>query len=129
MYIEHVAVWVRDLEAMRAFYAEHFGARAGAAYHNPRTGLRTYFLRFEGGARLELMQRPDVLPRADGLPREGWAHLAFALKDRAAVDARTRLLCRCGCALESGPRLTGDGYYESCVLDPEGNRIELTAEG
>ena len=126
MRIDHIALCVRDLEAMRDFYAEHFGATAGKLYHNPRTGLRTYFLSFDGGARVELMQKPGALPGNSEL-REGWAHLSFSLGSREAVDATTERLRAAGCAVESGPRVTGDGYYESCVLDPEGNRVELMA--
>ena len=126
MRIDHIALCVRDLEAMRDFYAEHFGATAGKLYHNPRTGLRTYFLSFDGGARVELMQKPGALPGNSEL-REGWAHLSFSLGSREAVDATTERLRAAGCAVESGPRVTGDGYYESCLLDPEGNRVELMA--
>ena len=126
MRIDHVALCVRDLETMRAFYTEYFGAAAGELYHNPRTGLRTYFLSFDGGARVELMQKPGALPGNSEL-REGWAHLSFSLGSREAVDATTERLRAAGCAVESGPRVTGDGYYESCVLDPEGNRVELLA--
>lgn len=126
MRIDHVALCVRDLEAMRAFYTEYFGATSGELYHNPRTGLRTYFLTFDGGARVELMQKPGALPGGPEL-REGWAHLSFSLGSRGAVDAATERLRAAGCAVEGGPRVTGDGYYESCVLDPEGNRVELLA--
>ena len=126
MRIDHIALCVRDLEAMRDFYIKYFGAVAGELYHNPRTGLRTYFLSFDGGARVELMQKPGALPGGSEL-REGWAHLSFTLGSRGAVDAATERLRAAGCAVESGPRVTGDGYYESCVLDPEGNRVELMA--
>ena len=126
MRIDHVALCVRDLEAMRDFYTRHFGATSGELYHNPRTGLRTYFLTFDGGARVELMQKPGALPGGSEL-REGWAHLSVSLGSREAVDATTERLRAAGCAVESGPRVTGDGYYESCVLDPEGNRVELLA--
>ena len=126
MRIDHVALCVRDLEAMRDFYIKYFGAVAGELYHNPRTGLRTYFLAFDGGARVELMQKPGALPGGSEL-REGWAHLSFTLGSRGAVDAATERLRAAGCTVESGPRVTGDGYYESCLLDPEGNRVELMA--
>ena len=126
MRIDHIALCVRDLEAMRDFYIKYFGAVAGELYHNPRTGLRTYFLTFDGETRVELMQKPDALPGGVEL-REGWAHLSFTLGSREAVDAATERLRAAGCTVESGPRVTGDGYYESCVLDPEGNRVELMA--
>ena len=125
MRIDHVALCVRDLEAMRAFYTEYFGATSGELYHNPRTGLRTYFLTFDGGARVELMQKPGALPGGSEL-REGWAHLSFSVGSREAVDAATERLRAAGRAVESGPRVTGDGYYESCVAGFEGNLIEIT---
>jgi len=126
--IEHIAVWAEDLETLRAFYENYFGAEASAKYRNGRTHFESYFLRFSSGARLELMQRPDVLPRATHRDKEyaGYAHFAVSVGSESAVDALTvRLTCG-GFRCLSGPRRTGDGYYESVVLDPEGNRIEIT---
>ena len=125
MTIEHVAVYARDLEALRAFYENYFVGKSNHGYHNPRTGLRTYFLSFGGGARLELMNRPGVEPSSGIALREGWAHISFRLGSPEAVDQLTERLRTDGYTVESGPRTTGDGYYESCVLDPEGNRVEL----
>lgn len=127
MRIDHAALYVRDLEGIRAFYERYFGARAGARYQNPRTGLSTYFLSFDGEGRLEIMQRPGLAPRAERQLAEGYVHLAFSLGSREAVDALTGRLRVDGYEVVSGPRTTGDGYYESCVLDPEGNPIELVA--
>lgn len=129
MHLEHVALWTPDLERARAFYTAWFGAEAGAPYHNPRTGFRSYFLTFAGGARLELMQRPDIAARPGDPGREtlGLAHLAVSLGDEAAVDALTERMRAAGLTVLSAPRRTGDGYYESVVLDPDGNRLELTA--
>jgi lactoylglutathione lyase len=128
MKIEHLALWTSDLERAREFYGRHFGAAAGAIYHNPRTGFRSYFLTFAGGARLELMQRPDVVKRADSAEVEtlGLAHFAVSLGSEAAVDMMTAQLRAAGVDVISAPRRTGDGYYESVVLDADGNRIELT---
>lgn len=128
MRIEHLALWTLDLERAREFYARHFGAAAGAPYHNPRTGFRSYFLTFAGGARLELMQRPDVVARADTASAEtlGLAHFALSLGSETAVDETTERLRAAGVRVVSAPRRTGDGYYESVVLDTDGNRIELT---
>ena len=121
---DHAAMYVRDLAAAKHFFEKYFGAESGALYHNPRTGFRSYFLSF-GGARLELMQRPDVAEGA--LPdRLGYAHIALAVGSAAAVDALTARLRADGFAVVSGPRTTGDGYYESCVAGPEGNLIEIT---
>ena len=125
MTIDHVAVYARDLEKLRAFYEAYFGGKSNDGYFNPRTGLRTYFLSFDGGARLEIMHRPGLEPSSGTALREGVAHLSFRLESREAVDSLTDRLRIDGYAVESGPRTTGDGYYESCVLDPEGNKVEL----
>ena len=126
MRIEHAALYVRDLEEARAFFERYFGAVSGPMYHNSRTDFRSYFLSFDGGARLELMTRPDLISREKPLTGSGYAHLAFSLGSRDAVDHLTRRLQDDGYTVLSGPRTTGDGYYESCVLDREGNQIELT---
>jgi len=127
MNLEHIALYVDDLEAMKEFYVRHFGATANNKYHNPRTGLQTYFLSFEGGARLEIMQRPGMRPRASGEHALGYTHLAFKVGSVEKVDQLTRELHENGCPLLNGPRMTGDGYYESVLTDPEGNLIELVA--
>lgn len=127
MKIEHLAIWVNDLESVRAFYQEAFGCRANAKYRNPKTGFESYFLSFEDGARIELMQRPDVNERLAGPERQGLAHLAISVGPPPEVDALTERLVRQGATLVSGPRRTGDGYYESVLVDPEGNRLELVA--
>jgi lactoylglutathione lyase len=128
MKIEHLALWTRDLERARRFYETYFGARASDPYHNPRTGFRSYFLTFSGGARLELMQREDIPQRDGPVEREnlGLAHFAVSLGSETAVDEMTGRFRRDGLRVLSAPRRTGDGYYESVVLDPDGNRVELT---
>ncbi|PXW86479.1 lactoylglutathione lyase [Streptohalobacillus salinus] len=125
MKIEHVAIWTKDLEAMRVFYVQKFNATASKRYENKGKGFASYFLRFSSGARLELMQRTDVTGtvKKESL---GFAHLAFSLGDKTAVDQLTTLLIAEGYECLDGPRTTGDGYYESVFLDPEGNPIELT---
>lgn len=126
--MDHVALYVRDLEGMRAFYVRYLAAEANGRYENPRTGLQTYFLSFSGDARLEIMQRPDVADRPAGAGDAlGYAHLAFQLGSRQAVDQLTQRLAADGYRVVSPPRVTGDGYYESCILDPEGNPVELVA--
>lgn len=124
--LAHIAIYTADLERSRAFYTEYFGGTANALYHNPNTGLRTYFLRWPVGTQLELMQRPGLAPDAPQ-PHLGYAHMAFELPDREAVDALTARLRADGYPVLGGPRVTGDGYYESCVADPDGNMVELVA--
>ena len=126
MRIEHAALYVRDLEGAREFFTTYFGASAGALYHNARSGFRSYFLTFDDGARLEIMNKP-VMDDMDKPPeRTGFAHLAFSVGSKRAVDALTSRLRSAGCRVASEPRTTGNGYYESCVLDAEGNRLEIT---
>jgi lactoylglutathione lyase len=124
--IEHVAVWVRDLERMREFYVRTLGGTSGALYHNDATGYRSYFIALAEGARVELMQMPGVPNRKPG-DMIGYAHIALSVGGREAVDAAAARLLARGVTVVSGPRETGDGYYEAVALDPEGNRIELTA--
>lgn len=127
MTLEHIALYVDDLEAARRFFMTYFGAQSNDGYHNPATGLRTYFLTFAGGSRLELMSRPDLPDAGERTFRAGYVHIAFRLASRAAVDALTARLAADGYAVLSGPRVTGDGYYESCIAGIEGNVIEITA--
>jgi lactoylglutathione lyase len=130
MRIEHVAIWTADLERLRAFYERHLGVRAGDHYENATTGFSSYFLELEeGGARLELMSMPSIPETRDDpiAQATGIAHIAFALGSESAVDALVRRLEADGHRIVDGPRRTGDGYYEAAALDPDGNRIELTA--
>ena len=127
MRIDHTAVYVRDLEKTRAFYEKYFGAVSNAQYFNPKTGLRTYFLTFAQGGRLEIMSKPDLHEIGIGGEHYGYMHLAFSVGDNESVDRLTGLLRSDDYTVYSGPRTTGDGYYESCVSDPDGNRIEIVA--
>jgi lactoylglutathione lyase len=127
--IEHIALWVDDLDALSAFYARAFGAQVGPRYVNAAKGFESCFLSFESGTQMELMTTSHLSPtrHAPGTQRMGLTHLAISLGSEAAVDELTARLRSEGIAVLDGPRRTGDGYYESVVLDPEGNRIELTA--
>ena len=125
MILEHIAMYVNDLEAVREFFIKYFGAVSNDQYHNPRTGLRTYFLTFDGGARLEIMSRPGMEDPEKTLMRTGMIHISFKMGSREAVDALTARLKADGYEVVSGPRMTGDGYYESCVVAIEGNQIEI----
>ena len=127
MRIDHAALFCRDLEQMRQFFIDYFDARSNEQYHNPRTGLRTYILSFtEGSTRLELMLRPDVQDADPSQPAIGYVHLSFAVGSKKGVDLLTRRLAADGYTVTSGPRTTGDGYYESSILGPEGIQIEIT---
>ena len=126
MRIEHVALYVNDLEGGRAFFETYFGAVAGEKYHNRTTGFQSYFLSFSDGARLEVMTRPGMQDPEKTCERTGFIHLAFSVGSEGAVDALTERLRADGYETLSGPRTTGDGYYESCVLGFEDNQIEIT---
>ena len=126
MKIEHIAMYVNDLEAAKDFFVTYFQAVPNEGYHNPRTDFRSYFLSFEDGARLELMHKPQMEDGEKTLNRTGLIHIAFSVGSREAVDTLTQRLRSDGYNVISGPRTTGDGYYESCVLALEGNQIEIT---
>ena len=126
MKIEHIALYVSDLEGARDFFVKYFGAKSNEGYHNVKTDFRSYFLTFEDGSRLEIMTKPDLTDSGDCLNRYGFAHLAFSTGSREEVDRLTAQLASDGYPVYSGPRITGDGYYESCILGFEGNLIEIT---
>ena len=124
--IDHIAMYVNDLEAAVHFFVAYLQADANTGYHNKTTDFRSYFISFEDGARLELMTKPGMIDQEKPLNRTGYAHIAFSLGSRERVDALTEELKAAGYPVVSGPRTTGDGYYESCVVAIEGNQIELT---
>lgn len=126
MRIEHIAMYVNNLEATKDFFVEFFGASSNTKYHNPKTGLETYFLSFDDRTRLEIMTRPDMVSSEKTLTSTGYIHLAFSVGSKEKVDTLTSELEQAGYEIISGPRTTGDGYYESCVVGPEGNPIEIT---
>lgn len=126
MYIEHIAMYVNDLEATRDFFVKYFNAASNDGYHNKTTDFRSYFLSFDDGARLEIMNRPAMEDGEKNLSRTGYIHIAFSLGSREAVDELTAKLKEDGYEVLSGPRVTGDGYYESCIVGIEGNQIEIT---
>ncbi len=126
MKIEHIAMYVNDLENTKDFFIKYFNAASNEGYHNQTTGFRSYFLYFEDGARLEIMNHPDIQDNDKGIRRTGFIHIAFSVGSKKKVDELTRLLKNDGYEVLSGPRTTGDGYYESCVIGIEGNQIEIT---
>lgn len=126
MLIEHIAMYVNDLEKARNFFMHYFDATSTEGYHNPRTDFRSYFLSFDDGARLEIMTKPQMADAEKELNRTGYVHIAFSLGSKSAVDELTERLKGDGYEVISGPRTTGDGYYESCIVGIEGNQIEIT---
>ncbi len=124
--IEHLALYCADIERSREYYARFFGARSGARYENAAKGFSSYFLSFESGARLEIMSLAQLPKAAPPAPAFGLAHLAFRVGSESAVDELTRQIAAAGYDVYSAPRRTGDGYYESCVADPDSVRVEIT---
>ena len=127
MKIEHAAMWVQDLDAMRDFYIKYFDMTCNNKYVNEKKGFSSYFLTCDEGARLEIMYRQDIgkLFEDKGITH-GLAHLAISVGNKTKVDALTEILRKDGYKVIGEPRITGDGYYESVILDPEGNNIEIT---
>lgn len=126
MKIEHIAMYVNDLEGARDFFVKYLDAVSNDLYHNKTTGFRSFFLTFEDGARLEIMNKPVMDDDRKSLERTGFIHLAFSVGSKDNVNSLTQRLKDDGWEVVSGPRTTGDGYYESCILGFEGNQIEIT---
>lgn len=126
MKIEHVAMYVKDLESAKNFWIKYFGGTANDGYYNKDKQFRSYFITFEDGARLELMNIEGMDDFPKGMKRTGLIHIAFSLGCKERVMELTETLRKDGYAVASNPRITGDGYFESCILDFEGNQIELT---
>lgn len=126
MKIEHVAMYVNDLEKTRKFFAQYLGAVSNDKYYNKTTGFESYFLTFDDGARLEIMHKPVMDDLEKSLQRTGLIHIAFSVGSKEKVDAITEQMKQDGYAVISGPRITGDGYYESLIVAVEDNLIEIT---
>ena len=126
MVIEHIAMYVNDLEKARIFFVDFLGGNSNAGYHNEKTGFRSYFISLDGGARIETMNKPDMSDENKDLNRTGYAHIAFSVGSKERVDELTEKIRNAGYEVVSGPRTTGDGYYESRIVAVEDNQIELT---
>ncbi len=126
MHITHIGIWTGDIERLAEFYSRWFGAQRGTVYHNPATGFTSLFLSFDTGARLELMTRPGYGEKPSDPAARGLAHLALELEGPEQVAELTRSMEAAGVTIASQPRYTGDGYFESVILDPDGNRVELS---
>ena len=125
MIIEHIAMYVNDLEGARNFFVKYLGGRSNDGYHNKTTDFRSFFISFDDGARLEIMTKPKLQDQNKPLNRTGYAHIAFSVGSKEKVNELTELLGAGGYEVISGPRTTGDGYYESCIVVIEGNQIEI----
>ncbi|BAK97404.1 hypothetical protein OBV_02060 [Oscillibacter valericigenes Sjm18-20] len=129
--LEHVAIWTKDLEAMKAFYCRLFRGKAGKKYQNStefHSSFESYFLSFGSGSRLELMHMPTISDgiNTNGHEAIGLTHIAFSVETKEEVDAMAKKANDLGYQVILKPHQTGDGYYEMCILDPEGNRVEVT---
>ena len=126
MKLAHIAMYVCHLEGARDFFVQYFGARSNTGYHNVRTGFRSFFLSFDDKTRLELMSKPQMTDSEKQRNRTGFIHLSFSIGSKEQVDELTAQLKADGFEVIDGPRTTGDGYYESCIVGFEGNLIEIT---
>ena len=126
MKIDHFAMYVNDLEAARDFFVTYLDGKSNEGYHNKKTDFRSYFITFDDGAGLEIMTKPGMTDNEKPLNRTGYAHIAFSVGSKERVDELTDELRSAGYEVVSGPRTTGDGYYESCMVVIEGNQIEIT---
>lgn len=126
MKIEHIAIWTNKLEEMKKFYEQFFDGKSNEKYLNPKKNFESYFIKFKDGARLELMKINPMTEKTSQQPLSGYCHVAYSVGSKEKVDELTNKLRNLGYKITSEPRKTGDGYYESCVLDPDGNTVEIT---
>lgn len=126
MKIEHIALWTKDIECLKNFYTHYFQGSSKEKYTNDKKQFSSYFICFKSGARLEIMQHPLVKKEQQGNYPAGYAHIAFSVGSKEKVLELTARLQNDGYIIDSGPRMTGDNYFESCVLDPDGNKVEIT---
>lgn len=126
MKIEHIAMYVNDLDKVKNFFLKYFNGHSNSKYHNINTGFQSYFISFDDGARLEIMTKPEMTDEEKKTARTGYIHIAFSVGSKEKVDELTEQLRKDNYEILSEPRTTGDGYYESCVIDVEGNQIEIT---
>lgn len=126
MRLDHVALYVRDLDAVKDFFVKYFATTSNEKYQNPISGFQSYYICFESGCRIELMSKPRMTDQPKDPNRTGYNHIAISLGSKEAVDEQTQRLKNDGYTVFSGPRTTGDGYYESCIVAAEDILIELT---
>lgn len=126
MQLTHIAIWTNELERSKDFYVKYFGGKSNEKYINPKKGFASYFVTFEGGASLEIMQRTDITEEKSG-GYIGLAHFAFSVGTKEEVDRKIEYFRREGYTILGEPRTTGDGFYEGVIADPDGNIVEIVA--
>ncbi|MBO4471157.1 MAG: VOC family protein [Clostridia bacterium] len=126
MRIDHTAIFVNDLENARDFFVKYLGGISNNGYHNGKTGFRSFFISFDDGSRLEIMNKPGIADPSKESEKTGYSHIAFSVGSKEKVNELTAQMKADGYKVLSGPRTTGDGYYESCIVAVEDNLIELT---
>jgi len=127
IFIHHIALWTNDLERLRSFYISFFDAKSSLKYHNEKKHFESYFLSFENGTKIEIMTVPELMPAEKNLLKVGVSHFAFHVGSKDIVESFTQKIKEAGYPVLSLPRMTGDGYYESVISDPDNNRIEIVA--
>jgi len=131
MLLDHIAIWTKHPEELKNYYSTFFDGEPNNKYTNPVSGFESYFLTFESGTRLEIMSKPDIPENKNdtiGKQHEGIIHFAFGVSNKQEVDNKAIQLTQAGFRILSGPRKTGDGYYEFETLDPDNNRLEVTTK-
>jgi lactoylglutathione lyase len=130
MFIDHVAIWTTQLERLKDFYVKYFNGKSNEKYSNKERHFESYFVTFDSGTRLELMQMSGIPPNLNdtiGKQYQGIIHLSFGMENMDMVNEKLNELTKDGFKILKGPRKTGDGYYEFETLDPDNNRIEVSA--
>lgn len=130
MNLDHVAIWTTQLEMLKGYYVKYFNGRANKKYINKETGFESYFVSFDSGSRLEIMQKPEIPENLNDRiikQHQGIIHLSFGVDNMDLVNRKSAELANAGFRILRGPRKTGDGYYEFETLDPDNNRIEVAA--
>lgn len=128
MKITHIAIWTNNLENLKGFYLKYFNGKSNKKYKNTEKGFESYFISFDEGVKLELMNRIDISEEKNSVNKEyiGISHFAFSVGTKKKVKELTEILRKDGYLIIGEPRITGDGFYESVILDPDKNRIEIT---
>jgi len=129
MKIDHIAIWTNQLEELRSFYMKYFGANSNEKYFNPTKKFSSYFLSFDEGCSIEIMEMPEIPDSKNDVHKQfiGLIHFAVNVGSNSEVDRLTEVLRNDGFKIIGEPRTTGDGCYESVILDPDKNRVEIVA--